>query len=77
LITDLSYELQACGFIQAEHQVHVLHGLAGGAFHEVVDGGEDDDLFAARGETDVAEVGRLHPVDVGEPFTSRTKNESR
>ena len=65
-ITDcvLAYELQAGVFIQTEHQIHVLHRLAGGAFDEIVDRREDDDLFSANRETEVAEVRRLHPVDV-------------
>ena len=31
------------GFGQAEHEIHVLDGLAGGAFEKVVDDGHHDD----------------------------------
>ena len=34
---------QPCRFVEVEDGVHVLDGLAGGAFDHVVDGAEDDD----------------------------------
>ena len=38
------FQAQTGGFVQAEHEVHVLHGLANGALQEVVDGGGDENL---------------------------------
>src|SRR2546423_8553473 len=50
------------GLREAEHQVHVLHRLAGGALHQVVERGADD---GARGDAvardpDEGHVGAAH-----------------
>jgi hypothetical protein len=44
---------------QAQHHVHVLHGLSRSALHQVVDGADDDDLAGALvdGHVDAAVVG--------------------
>ena len=63
-----SLQQQARRFLAAEHQIHVLDGLAGGALHQIVDGA-DDDGTAGGGvelESDVAEVGAIDGGQVGQ-----------
>src|SRR5581483_7674554 len=48
----------------AEHQIHVLHGLARRAFDKIVQGHKDNHRVVLRGIADVYEVRALHPVDV-------------
>ena len=51
---------------QAEHDVHVLHGLPGGALHEVVDHADDDDAPGALVHVgvDAAVVGPGHVLEL-------------
>lgn len=69
--------IQAGGLGQADHQVHVLHGLAGGPFHQIVDGRQQDQPAGAgvQGPTDVAEIGSLDKSVSGQrpSGNSRTK----
>ena len=37
-------EVEACMFIDAKHQVHVLHGLAAGTFEQIVDDTGDEEF---------------------------------
>lgn len=64
---DEDFHLQkAFGFGVAEDEVHVLQSLAGGAFDEVVDGGDDEGAaIGSLGEADVAEVCALDGLEVG------------
>src|SRR2546423_8160626 len=56
-------EHQSRLFIESEHKVHVLHGLARRALHQVVNRREDRDLTTTRGKSKVAGVRRLYPAD--------------
>ena len=49
-------------FAKAQHEVHVLHCLAGSTLHQIVDGGDHDHPTGppVHGDTDVAEVGTSH-----------------
>jgi hypothetical protein len=49
-------EQRGC-FVPALDEVEVLDGDAGGAFDEVVEGGEDDDAAFDDAECDIAEIG--------------------
>ena len=40
------FESESSFLVDAEHQVHILHGLAYGSFEEVVDDAGDDSLVA-------------------------------
>src|SRR5580698_531697 len=59
---------QAGRFLAAQHQVHVLDGLSGGALHQIVDSADDNG--AAGGgielESDIAEVGAIHARQIGQ-----------
>src|SRR5436190_15685632 len=50
---------QACALFDAEHQVHVLHGLARRAFDEIVYRHEDDHCVVLCSIADVNEVRAL------------------
>src|SRR5437667_11765811 len=52
-------------FGQAAHQVQALDALAGAAFDQVVDRGEDDRRLSLRRDAQVDEVRPLDVVDVG------------
>ena len=62
------YVVQTAHFIQPEHDVHALHALTGRTFHQIIDRREHNQLPAARGKSNVAEVCRLYPVDIGRAF---------
>src|SRR5580704_19328114 len=53
-------------FLAAEHQIHVLDGLAGGALHQIVDGADDNRPSGGRVEleSDVAKVGAVHGAHI-------------
>src|SRR5580704_7482893 len=57
---------QARRFLAAEHQIHVLDGLARGALHQIVDGADDDRSSGGRVEleSDIAEVGPVDGTDI-------------
>ena len=48
---------QARRLLESAHDVHGMHGLAGGAFHEVVDGGNHDEPVSFHFEPDIAVIG--------------------
>ena len=50
------------------HEIHVLYGLGGGAFEEIVEGGDDDKALSVGGqvEADVAERGADGVLDLGQ-----------
>ena len=50
-------EFQSCCFFETAHHVHGVDGLAGGAFHEVVDGGDDDQTRTGQLEANVTIIG--------------------
>ncbi len=58
------FQSEAYGFFQVEHQVHVVHGLSAGAFEEVVDAGDDEQLAAMFFQMDEALVGVHHLLQV-------------
>ena len=57
-------QAEAGGFREGEQEVHVLHGLAGGAFEEIVDDGGDDELAVVQLQGDQALVGVDHLLEV-------------
>ena len=54
-------------FIQAEHDIHVLDGLAGSTFNQVIDCGNNDEAIGAfiQPETDITIVGPFHVQSIG------------
>src|SRR5690349_17956951 len=64
---------QSGGLVESEHEVHALHGGAGGALDEVVDGAEGDGAVGAflDLEADVGVVAAGHEFRVGEAVESR------
>ena len=59
----------------AGHEVHVLDGLGGGSFEEVVEAGDDDEAFGLRQsrgelEADVAEAGADYVLDLRQEVES-------
>ena len=58
------FQAEAGGFGEGEQEVHVLHGLAGGAFEEVVDDGGDDELAVMHLQGDQALVCVDHLLEV-------------
>jgi hypothetical protein len=57
---------EARRFLAPEDQVHVLDRLAGGSFHQIVDGADDDGTPGGRVEleSDIAEVGAIDGREV-------------
>ena len=51
---------QTHGFGVAHHDVRVLHGLAGSAFDQVINGGNNYDALAKCSNTDIAEIRSHH-----------------
>ena len=69
--------IEALRLRQAQHQVEVLHRLAGRALPEVVDGGEGDTVVAHHGRVDAAAVGVLHVARVRRLAATSTKGSRR
>src|ERR687891_2219562 len=57
--------LEPLGLRQAQHEVEVLHGLAGGALPEVVDRAEREDAVAGHGDVNGRPVREAHVAGVG------------
>ena len=68
-----SRENQPGSFIQAEHQIHILHRLPGCAFDEIVNRRKNRDLLSGGMRGDVAKIGRFHPINVGRAFNQTHK----
>ena len=59
--------VEAGGFVQAEHDIHRLHCLAGGALYQVVDAHHDHQRIAPPGllQRNAAVVGTTHRAGLG------------
>ena len=64
LLEGQSFQFEAGGLVQPQHQVHILHGLPGGAFQQVVNHGSDYQLGAMLFQADEAFVGVHHLFEV-------------
>ena len=71
----LRFQVQARRFRQAKKQVHVLHGLAGSAFHQIVDNRGDEQLLAEFLHVQQALVGIHYLLEVN--FLVRNRGERR
>lgn|GEM_PF-1366032 len=60
----IRYRPKTRRFIQTEHEIHVLHGLTGGPFYQVVDGGQQNQAFGGRVQPK-ANIAKVCPPDVG------------
>ncbi len=58
------FQTEAGGLVDAEHEVHVLHGLTDGTFQEVVDTGGDKQLVVEGIDVDETFVGIHHLLEV-------------
>ena len=58
-------QLEPSLFVEAEHEVHVLHGLADGSLQEVVDAGNHQELVFVLLHIDKGLVGVHHLLHVG------------
>ena len=58
------FQTEACGLINAEHEVHILNGLAYCTFQQVVDAGGDEQLAAVLLDVDERLVGVDHLFQV-------------
>ena len=59
------FESETCGLVDAEHDVHILHGLTNGALQEVVNAGNHEELILVLLYIDHGLVGVDHLLEVG------------